>query len=117
MKKSIRFWIRTAALVILFGIIAGYTYYRTRDLINGPIITLSSPQNASTVHNSELTVSGTVKNAVDVSLDDRKIFLDEEGRFSEKLLLANGYTIISLKAQDRFNRSVEKKLEVVFNSI
>jgi hypothetical protein len=41
---------------------------------------------------------------------------DEKRRprqYAEKLLLPDGYTIIEVKAEDRFNRSTKKRLEII----
>lgn len=115
MRRNAQFLIGVGTFILLFLFIAGYTYYRTADLMRGPVVIITSPQNGETVTDELLTISGIITNATAVSLDDRKIFLTEKGEFKEKLLLAPGYTIMSIKAEDRFKRRVEKKVEVVFN--
>ena len=58
--------------------------------------------------NPLVTVAGTATNIARISLDDRQIFVDKQGNFSEKLLVPPGYTIIKLAAQDKFGRTTEK---------
>jgi hypothetical protein len=117
MKKDPRFLIGVVSIVLLFSVVGVYAYYRTSGIRNGPIITITSPQNNALItNNSQLSVTGNIKNAISVSLDDRKIFLDEAGNFSEKLLLAPGYTIITVKAEDQFNRTALKKLSIDFKN-
>lgn len=100
--------------IVIFIIIGGYAYSRTKDFIRGPAITISSPENGSTVDRPLLEIKGQAKNVAHITIDDRDIFTDEEGYFSEKLLLYPGYNIISVKTRDRFERSKEKTLEIVY---
>lgn len=103
--------------ILLFSVIAlivvGYTYLKTKDYIAGPQITIASPVNGSTVSNPLIEVVGVAKNISFISLNDRPIFIDGKGGFKEKLLLYPGYNIMSIKAEDRYKRSVEKTIELI----
>jgi hypothetical protein len=110
--------LRTIITLVLTAIfvtsIAGYIYYRSKNLVDGPIIALESPLNGSSISDSLTEIKGSAKNVSAVYVNGKKVFIDEEGKIAEKLLLAEGYNIISVKAEDRFNRKVEKKLEVIY---
>lgn len=82
--------------------------------MEGPIIALESPLNGSSITNPLAEIKGSAKNVSAVYVNGKKVFIDEEGRIAEKLLLTEGYNIIRVKAEDRFNREVEKKLEVIY---
>ena len=99
-----------SAIILL---VVGYAYLKTKDYIAGPQITITSPLNGSSVSNSLIEIVGTAKNISFISLNDRPIFIDESGNFKEKLLLYSGYNIMSVKAEDRYKRKVEKNLEVI----
>ena len=47
-------------------------------------------------------------------MNDRKIFIDQQGNFKEKILLSYGYNIITMKANDKFGRNTKKKLELIY---
>ncbi|MDO8572149.1 MAG: hypothetical protein Q7S11_00065 [bacterium] len=94
-------------------VVIGYTYLKTKDYIAGPQILITSPISGSSVSNSLIEVVGVAKNISFISLNDRPIFIDEQGNFKEKLLLYSGYNIISVKAEDRYKRSVEKTIELI----
>jgi len=99
-----------SAMILL---VVGYAYLKTKDYIAGPQITITSPLNGSSVSNSLIEIVGTAKNISFISLNDRPIFIDESGNFKERLLLYSGYNIMSVKAEDRYKRKVEKNLEVI----
>lgn len=101
-------------IVIVLAVVAGYSYYEARDMIKGPEINIASPRNGVAVNRSLVEVKGTARNISHLELNGRKIFTDEQGNFSEELLLARGYNIIEVKATDKFNRETKKLLEIVY---
>ncbi len=94
--------------------VIGYGLYEAQRIVTGPEIALAYPLNGATVSESLMSVSGVAKNITDISLNDKKIFVDEKGNFNEQLLLSYGYNVLSVKAQDKFGRSTEKKVEVIY---
>jgi hypothetical protein len=56
-------------------------------------------------HTQHVTVTGTAKNIVKLTLNGREIHTNETGDFTHELVLENGYTILTLAAQDRFGRA------------
>lgn len=99
----------TVALVIL-----GYSYFAFRDYINGPKIIVIEPINGSTISTSTILVKGQAFRIKEISLNGRPILIDENGNFKETLLLFPGYNISLIQAQDKFNRIIEYKLELVY---
>jgi len=95
-------------------LIASYTYYKTKDFVRGPIVTILYPVDGSTLYDTIVEIKGEAKNISYISIDDRQIFTDESGFFVEKLLLYPGYNIISIKATDKFDRNIEKTLELIY---
>ncbi len=89
-------------------------FFQSKEFLAGPSIVITSPQNGATLSSSLLHVDGVAKRVSFITLNDRQIYVDETGKISEELLLQYGYNIISLKATDRFNRKVEKRLELVY---
>lgn len=96
------------ALVIIL-----YAYYQTKNLLSGPLIEITSPQNGKTFTEPLIEIVGAAKNSSRITLNDRPILIDEAGNFKEKLLLSEGYNIIDFKAEDRFGEKINKTLEVV----
>ena len=92
----------------------GYTGYEIQKIVFGPKIEVLFPKNGSLVSNSMTEVSGIAKNIKDISLNDRKIFIDEQGNFKENLLLSYGYNVITIKASDKFGKNTEKIIEVIY---
>lgn len=105
--------IRFGFSVIVVGLMLGYVYYQARNLIHGPVIQitdeLSSIQNERSV-----VIEGNASNIVLLTLNGKQIFTDEQGDFKRVLVLENGYSIMTLRAEDRFGRSEVVTREFVY---
>lgn len=109
-KKLINIIIFSTIIVAILG----YTGYEIQKIVFGPKIIIESPINGISVSDSLITIKGTVKNTKDLFLNDRKIFIDEEGDFEEQLLLSYGYNMILIKAVDKFEREEKKYMEIIY---
>ncbi len=106
--------LRTLFFCILGAVIIAYAYIQSHSILAGPSITITTPRNGITVSQPEVLVEGIAKNISRISLDDRVIFVDEQGRFSEKLILGVGYNIIEVEAKDKFGKSAATTLELIY---
>jgi len=99
-----------ALLALGFGV---YGLYRARGFLEGTKIIIDEPRNGQVFQNSYIDVMGRAKNITSISLNNRQIFIDENGKFRENLLLGRGYNIIEMQAQDKFGRNIKVKREVI----
>ena len=116
MHRNSKYILRVAIIVIFFVLIAGYSAYQARKIIRGPEISIYSPTDGATVNDALVEIKGKASNIKDISLDDKPIFIDEQGNFNEKLLMPSGYTIISMKASDRFGNKTEKSISIYYGA-
>ncbi len=108
--------INTAIFFILLLSIVVYGFFQARNLIAGPSIEIESPQNGSVITTPEIEVRGKARNIAFIKLNDRQIFIDDEGYFSEKLIAKPGYNIIKLTTEDRFRRQKDNLIEIVYDA-
>ncbi|PIT96884.1 hypothetical protein COT82_00780 [Candidatus Campbellbacteria bacterium CG10_big_fil_rev_8_21_14_0_10_35_52] len=92
----------------------GYIIFQARNIIIGPIVKIKTPINGSRLKESLIEIKGVAKNISYISMNDKQIFTDDNGVFSQKLLLFRGYNIIIIRAVDRFGRETQKKLELIY---
>jgi len=97
-------------VVTVFGF---YFFHQSKAFLLGPDIIISYPLNGQIFEDSFIKINGHSINANLVLLNDRKVIIDNLGNFEEMLLLARGYNIIEVTAEDKFGRVVKEKLEVV----
>jgi hypothetical protein len=116
MKTSRILTIKILLSIIIFLLILGYALFQARNLIIGPEITILAPKNGDNLTNPLVIITGVATNITRISLNDRQIFVDKKGNFSEKLLVPAGYTIIKLAAQDKFGRTTQKLVELNYTA-
>jgi hypothetical protein len=102
------FSISLLALLILF-----YVQFQARNLLQGPTITLKEAHQALQSERT-LTLHGTARNIVKLTLNGREIHTNEQGDFVQPVVLENGYSIMTLLAQDRFGRTTVVTREYVY---
>lgn len=100
---------------ITIGIVVslGYIVFQARYLIIGPRVVLSD-EHPLLSNERQIFISGTAFNISHLWLNDRQIYTDVEGNFKEALVLENGYTIATLRAEDRYGRETEVSRPFVY---
>ncbi|MDO8510516.1 MAG: hypothetical protein Q7S15_02740 [bacterium] len=114
MKTNAKLFLKVSVASFLILFVAGYSFYQARKLIAGPRIAIESPSNGAMLGSSIVEIVGKAENISFISMNDRPIYVDEQGIFKEKLLLAYGYNIIKVAARDKFGRNTVETLEVVY---
>ena len=113
-RHATRRLLKIIVISIVLICLLGYTAYEIQKIISGPRITVLSPKNGVVISDPLVEISGVAENIKDISLNDRKIFIDEQGNFKEKLLLFYGYNVFVIKANDKFGKNTEKIIEVIY---
>lgn len=106
---------RRVILATVFLFLASYSIYQARAVLVGPRVWITSPRDGESVNTPLITIEGRAKNISWIQLNDRQIYTDEKGNWSEKLIVSPGLSIMSIKARDRFGRETEKRIQIVLN--
>jgi hypothetical protein len=108
--RSILIFVGSIALLVVISV---YVLFQARFMIAGPQIVLI---NEAPIHNNARVVKleGTAFNITHLWLNDRPIFTDEAGHFTEALVLENGYTVATLRAKDRYGRETRVERSFVY---
>lgn len=114
MRRDSRTTIRRVLITIIILIVVGYIIFNSRFLITGPQIEVIYPPDGASLSERLIEIRGETRNIAYISLNDHPIFVDEEGNFSEKLLLSPGLSIIELYGNDRFDRETTEYLQYVY---
>ncbi len=98
--------VRTGFLGVGLLVVLFYVLFQARFLITGPQIIVTS-DNTTMKNDRAIQLTGTAYNISRFWLNGRPIFTDAQGNFNEALILENGYTIATLRAEDRYGRATE----------
>lgn len=93
-------------------IVVGYSSFVLSGYLRGPRIILSTPENGFSTTTPVIMVAGVAVHANSLTIDNAIVPIDLEGNFKGKLILAPGYNIITIAAQDRYERKTEQTLEI-----
>lgn len=111
-----------AGLGIVF--VFGYGVFALSGFVRGPRIEIHSPEVimsegryfAYATTSAQIEVSGRAIHAGMLFLNDAEIPQNLAGNFSESLLLAPGYNIMSLEARDRYGRISKNTIEITLRT-
>jgi len=106
--------LRSYLIAIFFLTLVAYGVFQTKNLLLGPDIVIAAPTNGAALGLNPIEIRGQAERIAFLSLNGEQIFTDEDGHFSQKLLLNRGYNIVSMEAQDKFGRTVKKVLNLVY---
>jgi len=102
-------------LAFFFVVLGLYALFQARFLVFGPVITIESHKDGEVVTDAAIILGGHGENVAWLSLNGRQIFMDEEGNWSEKLIVSSGTSIMTLEARDRFGRERKKHINIILN--
>lgn len=106
--------LKLLAYTIGVVIVVGYGLFATHDFLSGPSLVVYEPTNGSTFYTPDIHIKGRVLRIQDISLNGRSITIDDKGYFNETVILARGYNAFLLVARDKFGRSKDYRLELVY---
>jgi len=93
-------------------LIGGYGLFEARRLIEGPVITIDSPRDGSATSSMGVIISGTALNISFLTINDQTFYTDKAGHFAELLSIPPGFTVLTVRAVDRFGRRTAKSVSI-----
>lgn len=103
------------AIGIFFLLAVGYGYFELQGFLYGPRISVMST--TTEVHDPFVTVSGSVERIASLSMNGKEISVTENGSFSEPYLLSPGSNRIILDAKDKYGRSKQSVVTIVYTPL
>lgn len=100
------------ALIVFFLLIIGYAYFEARGVLYGPRI--SVPTEVIQSSDPFVAIQGKAERIAELSMNGRPISVTEDGAFNEPYLLAPGLNRIMLDATDRYGRTSQEVVQIVY---
>lgn len=97
--------------LLLVTVTVLYGFFQARTLIDGPRLTVSSPEPGRTVSGETLLVSGHTQNVTHVYINGAPATMDVSGNYEKTLVTPDGYGVILVEAENRFGRHIEERVE------
>lgn len=113
-RNGIKKILKLGIILIIVLIVLGYAYFASHTFLNGPEIIVTEPRTGISTTTSSIKIIGKALRIQDITLNGRPIIIDDEGNFDENLILAPGYNVSLLRARDKFGRTTEYKIDLVY---
>lgn len=114
MQNDAKKILKIAAISVFAIFVVVYGFFRSKDLIFGVQIKDVNVADGAKVADNIIKIKGNAKNAVNLTLNDREISINQQGNFDETIILFSGYNIVSIKAEDEFGNSDEKNYKLIY---
>ena len=102
--------IRRTSIALVCLIVASYGLFEARKLLEGPVLTVTSPIPGSATSSSVVTIAGEAYNIAFLTINGKPAYTDESGHFIFTLSPPSGYTVFTVAASDRFGRHASKTI-------
>ena len=96
---------------IIFILIAIYVYTNIRLPWSDPSLTINDSYRTIS-SDGTITVQGVAKRANSLTLNGSVILLSRSGEFSDIISIPMGYSVLEIKANDRFGHETTKTIQV-----
>lgn len=60
-----------------------------------------------------ITVKGKAKNAINITLNGREIYISKDGNFKEITVVPPGFSVIEIIAKDKLGKVSQKKFKII----
>ncbi|MFA5051746.1 MAG: helix-turn-helix domain-containing protein [Patescibacteria group bacterium] len=101
-------------LLILVGL--GYVGFEVMKIFSPPALTVVTPTDYLTVTAVSLPVAGSTDPDATLTVNDKQIFLDEKGNFSETISLQEGLNVITISAEKKRSKATVVTRRILLRS-
>lgn len=117
MQNDAKKILKIVSLSALLVFVVIFAFFKSKDLVLGVKIKNVNIVDGTKYTENIVNITGNAKNAINLTLNNRSISIDQRGNFNETIALLSGYNIVSIKAKDEFGNSDEKNYQLMFEKI
>lgn len=95
---------------IFFLVLLTYGYFRGYTLIHGGSLTVDGIHDGENTGTNFVVLTGSATHAKELLINGRTVSTDENGKFTDPLILLPGYNVITVLSKDTFGHTSEMVL-------
>jgi hypothetical protein len=108
-KPKIKINFTPKTVIVLVSLFLGlsataYVVAQVRSVLAPPLLEIHEPDADLTVQGNSVVIAGRAEVGADVTINEQIVLTDQNGQFSEILVLSPGVNVIEVVAQNRFQR-------------
>lgn len=89
-----------------------YLYFNLNNFVSNPELVILNPANNSIIEESGVTIKGRTDIGNNLFINNQPVLVDEEGFFSESIVLKEGVNIITARSVNQFNKEAIESVSV-----
>lgn len=111
---SLAEWSSRAIIIVAISGLIFFLLYRVNAIFSPPPLRIISPIDGTVTDSRQLLVTGMTAQESELIINNKAVFVDQEGKFSTYVDLQSGLNLITITAQKRYSRPQEAKVRVLF---
>ena len=111
---NIKTYLKFGLLGILFAFIGIYSIFQIKALAQGVNLDIRGIVDGAVFNKDNLMLEGLALHANLITINGKEVSVDQDSNFSEELVLSPGYNIITIEAQDKFNKKSKEIYRVIY---
>ncbi len=111
---SVYEWLSRGLIIVAVSGLVFFLLYRVNAIFSPPPLQINSPQDGTVAHSRQLLVTGVTAREAELVINNKAVFVDQDGKFSTFVDLQSGLNLISITAQKRYSRPQEASVRVLF---
>jgi hypothetical protein len=115
-RSSLLRLIRTLTAIIVGGLILSYAAWRSFNYLQGPHIEVYEPTNGSATASTTVFIRGKADRIINLTLNGMPMYISEDGRFGNIVIIFPGINRLTLAGYDQFERKTETSIVIVGKS-
>ncbi len=105
----------SSLLVALIAIV--YIGFEIRSVLAPPYLNLTEPLADITVEGNSVVISGTGEIGAEVYINNQPVLADQNGNFTETLLLSPGLNVVEVSAENKFDKVSKITRKITSNAV
>jgi transcriptional regulator with XRE-family HTH domain len=100
----------------IMAVLGYYFMHQINSFNSKPYLFIESPSADEVVTEKELWISGKTEEDAILEINGQEISVGAEGRFSQKITLAEGRNLLVVEAKNRFDRTDRREINIVYEA-
>lgn len=102
-------------IFIVLGIVAILIFLiiKVEQIFAPPLLNILTPADGSIVNDRQVTLVGKSESEVELIINNKEIFVDDNGNFETIIDLQKGLNLIKISAKKRYSRIMEREIRLL----
>lgn len=97
---------------LFFIMLSFYLFKNLNNFVSNPELLIMNPAADSVINDTKVLVKGKTDVGNDLFINNQQVLVDDEGIFSENIILREGKNVIMVKSINQFNKEITESVSV-----